>query len=831
MRILRLAWRQTWRDLAAGEIRLMLMALVLAVMAVTAVGLITDRAELGLQQEANRLLGGDAALRADTPIDASVAASAKKLKLEVAQTATFPSMVQAGDAVSLADIRAIDRQYPLRGEFQIRRAKSTVLQTVQGGPSTGTVWLSEDAARKLKVEPGQKIGIGDSAFIYAATMVQEPDAALDYFNVAPRVFIALADLPKTGLVQNGSRIQYRLVVSGKNPDVQSFVSQTKANLQRGQRLETSDDARPEVRSALDRAGRFLGLAALVSLILAAVAVALAARRHSARHLDGSAVMRCLGASQSTIAGLQLGELFFLGLVGSTIGVVLAWLLQMAVGASLSNAMGVVLPQPGLQAVWAGFAIGFTVLIAFAVPPILALRKVPALRVLRRDVPLTEPSAWVVGLLGLSGLAALLWWKADSAVLASVILSGVGITALVLAGIAWLLLRWLKKARKNLRGPWRYGLANLSRHEGMTLAQVSALGLGLMALLLLTFVRTDLLSRWQQTLPADAPNRFVINVQPDQVAGVEKLIEREGLQNARLFPMVRGRLQEVNGRKVTGADYAKDGMRAQALAEREFNLSSTEVFGEDNKLVAGKFWSARHTGPLEMSVEEGFAKTLSWKLGDEVSFDIAGQTLKAKITSLRKVEWESFKPNFFVVISPGGLKDYSASYISAMHVPENKIAAMDDLVREYPNLSVIDVDAVLKQVRSTIEQVSRVVESVFYFSLLAGLLVLLAAVQASQDDRMREAGVMRVLGASKKQLRLAQATEFASLGLLAGLVASISASVIASLISEQVFNLPWTFNIPLIVYGVVGGSSLALIAGLWATRKVTQIPPMETLRAL
>ncbi len=831
MRIIRLAWRQTWRDLAAGEIRLMLMALVLAVLGVTAVGLITDRAESGLQQEANRLLGGDAGLRADTPIHSDIAVSAKKLKLDIAETASFPSMVQAGESVNLADIRAIDKNYPLRGEFQIRRADKTGIETVQGGPDAGTVWLSEDAARKLKVTTGQKIGVGEVSLVYAATMIQEPDAALDYFNVAPKVFIALSDLPRTGLVQNGSRIQYRLVVAGKKSDVNNFVVETRKNLQRGQRLETGDDARPEVRSALDRAGRFLGLAALMSLILAAVAVALAARRHSARHLDGSAVMRCLGASQSTIAGLQLGELFFLGLVGSSVGIALAWLLQMAVGAWLSDAMGVVLPQPSMQPVLAGFAIGFTVLIAFAVPPVLALRKVPALRVLRRDVPLTEPSAWAVGLLGLAGLGGLLWWKADSATLASIILGGIGITAAVLAGIGWLLLRWLKKVRQTLRGPWRYGLANLSRHEGMTLAQVSALGLGLMALLLLTFVRTDLLSRWQQTMPADAPNRFVINVQSDQLEGVEKFISREGLKNAQLFPMVRARLQEVNGKKVSGDNYKGAGMRAQRLAEREFNLSSITTFGKDNTLVAGNYWAPDHSGELEMSVEEGFAKSLSWKLGDTVRFDIAGQALTAKITSLRKVEWESFKPNFFVVISPGGLKDYSASYISAMHVPEDKITVMDNLVRQYPNLSVIDVGAVLKQVRGTIDQVTRVVESVFYFSLLAGLLVLLAAVQASQDDRMREAGVMRVLGASKKQLRMAQATEFASLGLLSGLVASISASVIASLIADQVFNLPWQFNFPLLAYGVIGGCALALLAGLWATRKVTQVPPMETLRSL
>jgi putative ABC transport system permease protein len=353
----------------------------------------------------------------------------------------------------------------------------------------------------------------------------------------------------------------------------------------------------------------------------------------------------------------------------------------------------------------------------------------------------------------------------------------------------------------------------------------------MALLLLTFVRTDLLSRWQQTLPSDAPNRFVINVQPDQLPAVTEFVQGIGLQKAQLFPMVRARLQAVNGKEVTGANYKGNGERAMRLAEREFNLSSVPEFGKDNTLVAGKFWSKNHSGALEMSVEQGFAESLNWKLGDVVRFDVAGSPLSAKITSLRKIEWESFKPNFFVVISPNGLQGLSASYISALYVPKDKQNKMDDLVRQFPNLSVIDIEAVLKQVRSTVDQVSRVVESVFYFSLFAGLLVLLAAVQASQDERMREAGVMRVLGASKKQLRLAQATEFASLGLLAGLVASISASVIASLIASKVFSLPWSINLPLILYGVLSGTALALLAGLWATRKVTQVPPMETLRAL
>jgi putative ABC transport system permease protein len=494
-------------------------------------------------------------------------------------------------------------------------------------------------------------------------------------------------------------------------------------------------------------------------------------------------------------------------------------------------MGVDLPAAGWGPVLSGYAVGFTVLIAFAVPPVLALRKVPALRVLRRDVPVNEPSAWTVGLLGIAGLAGLLWWKAGSAELGAIILGGIAGTAAVLAGIAWLLLAWLRRIRGRLQGPWRYGLANLSRHQGMTLTQVSALGLGLMALLLLLFVRTDLLSRWQQTLPADAPNRFVINVQSEQVDGVRAFAKAQGLSEPMLYPMVRARLQAVNGKPVTGADYAGQGERARRLAEREFNLSSTTTFGADNQRTAGSYWDVDYRGPLQLSVEEEFAGTLNWKIGDRIRFDVAGTPLEARITSLRKVEWESFKPNFFVVVSPGALDDFSASYISALHVPKQKLPVIDALVREYPNLSVIDIDAVLNQVRSTVDQVSRVVESVFYFSLLAGLLVLIAAVQASQDERLQEAGVMRVLGASKKQLRLAQATEFGSLGLLAGTVAALAASTIAGLITVQVFNLPWRFETTLLLYGIVGGTLLALVTGLWATRRVTEAPPNETLRML
>jgi putative ABC transport system permease protein len=409
------------------------------------------------------------------------------------------------------------------------------------------------------------------------------------------------------------------------------------------------------------------------------------------------------------------------------------------------------------------------------------------------------------------------------------LAGIAATLAVLAGLALLLILAVRRLRRRLRGALRYGLANVSRRAGTSIAQIAALGLGLMALLLLTFVRTDLLDRWQVALQADAPNRFIINVQDDQVPSVSEFIARQGLGAPTLFPMVRGRLVTHNGEATSGARYADE--EARRRAEREFNLSTAATLREDNKVTAGRFWGAAPTSGTELSVEEGFADQLGWKLGDTVSFDIAGQTLEGRITSLRKVDWESFKPNFFVLVSPGVLQDYAASHITAVRVPPDHPRFTAQLVQAFPNLSVIDIDQVLTQVRSTADQVSTVVQVVFWFSLAAGLLVLMAAVSASQDERLLEGGVMRVLGGSRRQLRAAQASEFAAIGLLSGLVAAIAASVLSGVVAVRVFDLPWQPNWTLAVVGGALGMLAALIAGLIATRKVLDAPPSVTLREL
>jgi len=824
----KLAWLLLRRDLASGEVRVLLAALLLAVTAVTTVSFITDRAERAFALEANRLLGGDAVLRADQPIAPEFLQLAQAPGLQSTQTVGFLSMVQHAARFRLSEIKAMAPGYPLRGEIRIRTRQGE--QTADSVPAETEVWLSRAGAQALGAKLGDQLKVGTETFVLSALVLQEPDAALDYFNSAPKVYLHLAALPATGLIQEGSRVTYRLVVAGLPDAVLAFERAARSKLERGQRVETISDARPEIRRALERADRFLGLAAMLAVILAAVAVAMASRRHTARHLDGCAVMRCLGAEQATIVRLYVSQLLVLGLLASALGVLLALMLQSLVSGVLAQVLGIGIPAPGWRPVATGFAVGMLVLLSFAVPPVLRLRNVPALRVLRRELAVAEPGAWLTGGVGLAGLGALMIWQSGSVQLAGIVLAGVAGALAVLAAIAWGLLALLRQVRGRLRGALRYGLANASRRTGSAIAQISALGLGLMVLLVLTLVRTDLLSRWQNELPPDAPNRFVINVQPEQVEPVQAFLNQAGVAGGALVPMIRGRLVAVNDQAVDAPSYALRGERAQRLAEREFNLSAASALPPDNTIVAGRWQS----GPADehlVSVEQGLAQALGWNLGDRLRFDIAGQPWEVEIGSLRQVRWENFRPNFFVLGSPESLRDYPASYITSFHLPESQSAQADALVERFPNLSVIDLQSVLNQIKSTADQVSRAVEYVFYFTLLAGVLVLIAAITATQDERWLEGSVMRVLGANASQLRWAQFAEFAAIGTLAGLTAALAANVISGVIAVRVFDLPWVPDLQLALIGGGVGMLAVVLTGMLATRRVLTTPPSEVLRSL
>ena len=811
---------------------MLLVALLIAVMSVTTVSFFADRVESALNRQASELIAADAVVLTDKPIAAKFREEAIRLGLKTAEATTFPSMVsgdqESGQGVNLAELKAITDGFPLRGKIRISDLPGGVSRDADGIPAAGSVWVPEVLLTRINAKVGDELRVGALKLKVAAVIVKEPDSVLDYFGIAPRVMLNMRDLAATNLMQVGSRATYRFLLAGEPKAVDEFRETFKGKLQRGERVEGVRDARSEVRVALERAQRFLGLAALLSVVLASVAVALAARRFSQRQMDSAAMMRCLGATEADIFSLNLIQFLMLGVVACVVGIAAGFAAQSVLAAMLSGFLTVELPAPTFTPAIQGAAIGLVLLFGFTLPPLLALRKVSTLRVLRRDIDPFDASATFAYALGFATLAGLIIWRAGDVKLGAIAVGGF-VGALAVAALAgWLLINVAARLRGAASGSWRYGIANMKRHAGGSLVQIMALGLGLMAMLLLTLVRTDLIAGWQNSIKADMPNRFVINIQSDQLADVKRYFTSRNMTTPDLYPMVRGRLIEINGKAIMPARYQDE--RAKRTSEREFNLSWAARIQADNKIIAGKFWPA-DTTEKQFSVEEGIAKSLGIKLDDTLTYDIAGSRFTAKVTSLRKVEWDSFKANFFVIASPGVLEGYPASYITSFHLPPGNETVVNGLVKQFPNVSVIDLTAIMNQVRTITNQVADAVSFVFLFALAAGLVVLYAAIAATHDERVFDAAIMRTLGASRKQMVVVQLAEFLAIGLLSGLIASVGAMVLAAVLSDKVLGVPYTINLMLPLIGIVGGGVGIALAGLLGTRKAVSTPPLVTIRGV
>ena len=835
-RALALSARMLGRDWRAGELRVLAVGLIVAVASLTTVAFFADRVKQALSAEANQLLGADLMLISDRPIAPSFAESARELGLATVDLVRFPSMTAAGDSTVLTEVKAVGPGYPLKGRIAIRSEVDAEPVRPQGIPEPGTVWVDDRLLGRLGVAIGDALGVGERRFRIGAQVVEDPETSVGFLNLGPRLTLNLADLPSTGLIAAGSRVSYRLGVAGPPAAVAAFRAQAQRAIGPGQRVEDVRDARPEIRSALERAEKFLGLSALLSVILAAVAVALAARRYLRRHLDGVAIMRCLGASQGLILRLHVTQFVALGLLASALGCALGVAGQSVLAALLTPLVGVALPLPGWMPVLQGFAAGFVLLLGFALPPIVALRRVPTLRVLRRDLGLPDSAGWAGYAVGVAALGGLLLWEAQDAKTGWYVLGGAVGTMAVLALVTLALLRLATWSGRRAPFAWRFGLANLQRRRFSTVTQVVALGVGIMALVLLTLVRSDLLANWRQSLPADAPNRFLVNIQPDQVEPLRAFFAQHGFAAPQMFPMVRGRLVAINDRPVSSLDYGED--RAKRLIDREFNLSWAARPQVDNVIVAGRWWTpAQRDAALFsaedglFSVEEGIAQTLGIRLHDRLTYDIAGSRLEGTVSSLRKVQWDSFRVNFFVVTPPGVLQGYPASYVSSFHLPAERGALMDRLVQSFPNVLVIDVAAVLGQVQRIMDQLVKAVEFVFLFGLLAGLVVLFAAISATHDERVFDAAILRTVGATGRQMRRAQAAEFLAIGALAGLLASIGATLLGYVLATRVLNVPYALDPWVWLAGLAGGTGGVLLAGLAGTRRILRTPPMEIFRRL
>jgi len=824
--------RMLRRDWRAGELTVLGLALAVAVASLTSVGFLTDRVGQALTQESHQLLGGDLLLTADHSWSKGLRREAVQRGLELADSVSFPSMVSVDGASQLAEVKAVSPGYPLRGALRIAPALNQPDAETRAIPARGTVWLDERLTAALNVRSGDEITLGTRRFSVSAVLTLEPDRGVNVFAIAPRLLMHLDDLADTGLIQPGSRVSYRLHLTGEAAKVAAFIAWAKPALGRGERLEDLSNSRPEIRTMLERAQRFLRLAALLAVVLAAVAVGFAADRYMRRHLDACAVMRCLGARSSQVLAVHGGEFLLFGLLATLSGCLTGYAVQWGLQTLLAGLLLADLPAPSWQPWGHGLLVGMVLVAGFAAPPLLRLRAVSTVRVLRREWTSVEPLSLTAYAFGCAALAALMLWIAGELLLGAVVIVGfaaaLGLYALLARSLLALIARVNHATAMTRRPGLRLGLANLRRHAGASVLQATAIGLGLTALLLLTVARQDLLESWRGKVPADAPNRFIINIQPEQRKPLADFFIARKLPPPRLEPMVRGRLVAVNERPITAKTYEDE--RAQRLVDREFNLSWSALLPEGNSVTAGR-WHGAGSGQTvtEFSVEQGLAETLHLMVGDKLAYEIAGQRLEGEVTSLRKLDWDSMRVNFFVMTPPAVLERFPSSDITSFYLPTDRAGVINELVREFPNLTVIDVGVLVRQLQATLDQVARAVQVVFGFALLAGLTVLYAALQASYDERRYELALLRALGARSSQLRGALLAEFALLGGIAGLLAGIGAAGISWALAHWVFHLKYLPDAWLLPLGLTLGAAGIALAGWLGTAPVLQRPALESLR--
>lgn len=833
-----LGLRNLWRDLRAGELRLIIVAVLLAVAALSSVGFFADRLQAGLQRDARQLLGGDVVVVSDNPAPAVFVQQAQQQGLQTVATASFPTMARAaqeqGGASRLVALKSVDPGYPLRGVLHLNQGSGQPDLEVRAIPERDHAWVDAPLLEALGLKLGDRLLLGDASFHISHIIAIEPDRGAGFMSFAPRVMINSADLPATRLVQPASRITYRLAVAaqadagrGAQRAAQEYLgwAQELAKSLHGVRVESLESGRPEMRQTLDRAEKFLSLVALLSALLSAVAVALAARAFANSHLDASAMLRVLGQSQRRIALAYVVEFVSIALAASAAGVLLGWAVHHVFVWLLAGLVESALPAARLWPALFGMGMGLTLLLAFGLPPVLQLAQVPPLRVMRRDLGALKPASWLVLGVGVTGFAALLMVASRDIKLGLIAVGGFAVAVLLFAGLAWLAVKLLRQVVNESTAPRWLVMATrqVSAKPVYAVVQVSSLAVGLLALVLLVLLRTDLIASWRKATPANAPDRFVINVQPDQAQDFQAALKKAGVHSYDWYPMIRGRLIAVNGKAVSPDDYEED--RAKRLVDREFNISTAETMPDHNQIVGGR-WQTGEQGAISM--EEGIAKTLGLKLGDTLRFDIGGEESEARITSLRKVDWSSMRANFFVIYPVQHLDNVAVTYLAAYRAPDVK--GFDNaLVNEFPNITNVDLSSTLAQVQQVMDQVIRAVEFLFGFTLVAGLVVLFASVTGTREERAREYAIMRAVGARSGLLQQVQSAELAGVGLMAGFLASCVALGVGWALARWVFDFEWNvlWWVPLV--GALAGALLAWLAGWWALREVVSRPVMITLR--
>jgi putative ABC transport system permease protein len=827
VQILRFALRNLWRDLKSGELSVLLLALCVAVLSLTAVGFFTGRIAQGVRAQATEVLAADLRLESPYPIAARYFEKSRTLGLRSALVVSFPTAIFNGDASQLAALNAATVDYPLRGHVRIADTPFGAARITERIPGPGEVWVDARIIAQLKIRLGADLRIGAASFSVTEVLDYRPDQGTGFVNLAPAVLLNYQGLAATQLIQPGSRATYAALFAGEAAAVAQFHDYVIATKGASERLRGVDESSRQLNSAVDRASRFLNLASLASVLLAAVAVAMGARRYASRNVDSVALMKCMGASQRFVLAISIIELTLLALSAVAAGAVLGYAAQLGLARLLRDLIRTELPGASLAPLVIALVTVLSMLIGFALPSLLQLKSTPPARVLRKTATAPPLRFGLSYVLAFAALFAILWILVRDSELVVSVLAGVLGVGLVLTLAGYALVRVTGRLRGAVGVAWRYGLANVSRRGGASVVQIVAFGLGLMMLLLLAVVRGDLLADWRRSLPANVPNNFLINIQPDERRPLEEFLKSHGFGDPPMYPMVRARITAINSKPSESLKFKAD--NARGFLEREQNLTWASRLMDDNQLVAGHWWTEADFGKALVSISSEYREALQLELGDTLRFDIAGEDLTVRVASIRKVRWDSFRPNFFLVFPPGLLEGAAGTYMTSVYLTPEQRPALVDLVRQFPTISVFDVDAILRQIRAIIDRATLAVQYVFLFTLVAGIVVLLAAVQSTLDERRYESAMLRTLGASRRTVLQGVAAEFSALGFLSGALAAFGASGVGWILARRLFGLQFTFDPWVWVLGLVCGTILVGVSGTLATWRVVNTPPIVTLR--
>lgn len=828
MKNIRLAWLMLWRDARAGELSILLLALLLAVTSTTTVALFSDRLQRTFSEQLSEFLAADAVIESSIPMARDWFDEVARLGLRSAESVEFSSVLMEGDELLLVSVKAVSNAYPLRGALRVTRGDFREEQVVARAPKPGEVWVERRVLSALHKARGDTLQLGEATLRITEVLTYEPDKRGDFYSMSPRVMMALDDLPRTAMIQPGSHVHRFLLLAGPREALRAFTRWLKPQLTASQRLLDFDEDRPELSNALARAERYLALSSMIVVLIAGAAIAMAVRRYVARHFDNVALWRCLGASRRTVLAVYGMQFLLLGVAGGIAGGGLGWVLQEVLVGRLRALLPAALAPVDVGAGSFGIIIGVLCLFAFALPPLWQLGRVTPLRVLRRDVTPLPPRA-----IASYGLALGLAWglavqHTGDVALSSAVLGGTLATCGLLGVL--LALGCVAGHRVLHRLPWLWRMAwqSLTRTPTRTTAQVLALALTLAAMWLSYTTRTGLLVSWQQQLPAHAPNHFVLNVFPEQVATLQQWLAARRIDGNRFYPVVRGRLIAIEGVKVQRR-VSKDS-RGERATQRDLSLTWSAQLPEDNQIVHGTWWSAT-SPPGLVSVEQKLAESLQLRLGDRLDFSVGSALVSATVASIRALDWDTMRPNFFMIFSPGTLDRYPATYLSSFYLPLERKDDLNALIKDFPSMTILEVDAIVRQLQGLIGQLTQALEGVLYLALAAGVLVILAAVQASLDERMQTAALLRALGANRRTLQILPLVEFLTLGACAGVLAGVIAESVTIVLYARVLDLPYQphydfwWGIPL------ASAVLVAVAGIWGLRNVWRQAPWRVLREI